>query len=259
MSKKVILWLLVVIAAVVAVYYYSPAQKNVRLVNELVKRNMETRGGRELWQTINSLKLSGQMDVGQGVHVPYVLEQKRPDRMCLKFEFDKQITVQCSSGNTGWKSVPFRARTTPEPLTEKELRESADSADLYGLLYNYAKRGNIIVVEGKAKFNGKDVYKLKITLPRGAVRWLYLDAETALEVKLESQRMVRGKQRLVETVYKDWQETEGLLISHRQETRTSGDTQFHYLTVDKVEVNPGFDDKMFEMPVKTKDSKQVKL
>ena len=257
MTKKIAI-IVVLVAGLAVLYYYSPAQVNARLVKDLVEHNIETRGGIEQWKNVKALKLSGQMDVGQGVHLPYVLEQKRPNKMCLKFEFDKQTTVQCSTGKTGWKSVPFRGRAAPELMTAKELRESADSADLYGLLYHYNERGIVIEAQGKVKFNGKEVYKLKITLPRGAVRWLYLDAKTALEVKLESQRMVRGKERLVETVYKDWQDTQGLLISHRQETRTSGDTESHYLTVDKVVLNPEFDDAMFEMPDKN-DNKQVKL
>jgi hypothetical protein len=86
-------------------------------------------------------------------------------------------------------------------------------------------------------------------MSRGGVRWLYLDVESALEVKLETMRTVSGRERLVETSYYDWQETEGLLIPRRQETLTVGDTKSHFLTVESVTVNPPLDDARFAMPV----------
>ena len=87
-----------------------------------------------------------------------------------------------------------------------------------------------------------------MTLPKGAERWLYIDAETALEVKLETRRIVAGRQRRVDTIYSDWQATDGLLIARRQDTRTEGDEESHFLTVGSVIVNPAIDDSRFEMP-----------
>jgi len=133
-------------------------------------------------------------------------------------------------------------------MTDAELRETADSAEPYGLLYNYAARGSDIDFVGQEQFDGRDVFKLKVTLSRGAVRWLYLDTETALEIKLETLRTVSGRERRVETVYSDWQEIEGLLIAYRQDTRTAGDSESHFLTVESVVVNPSLDDTRFAMP-----------
>jgi hypothetical protein len=83
------------------------------------------------------------------------------------------------------------------------------------------------------------------------VRWLYLDTETALEIKAEALRTVAGRQRLVETIYSDWQDKDGLLIARRQETTTEGDTQSHFLTVDSVTINPVINDSRFVMPTTT--------
>ncbi len=133
-------------------------------------------------------------------------------------------------------------------MTEAEYRDVADSSDPYGLLYNYRERGLDIQYLGKEQINDRDVNKLRVELPYGGVRWLHLDAETALDVKLEAPRVVAGKDYLIETFYTDWQEVEGLLIPARQETRTVGDEQTHFLTVDSVTVNPQVDDSQFHMP-----------
>jgi len=234
--------------------YNSDAMKEARFIKALVARNVEARGGAEVWQGVSSLRLAGEMDLGQGLAVPYVLEQKRPGKMCFEFVFDGDTSTQCADGEQGWKVVPFRGPGAPEPMTEAELRETVDSADPYGPLYDYSARGHDVTLVGEESLGGRNAFKLKVTLPSGGVRWLYLDAESALEVKLESMRKVGGRDRRVETLYSDWQEADGLLIARRQDTTTEGDTESHFLTVTKVNVNPPIDDLRFAMPVAAVDA-----
>jgi outer membrane lipoprotein-sorting protein len=252
MMKKLLAVALVLVGGLVAYLTLDradkPAAENARVVDELVARNVAVRGGSEAWRAVTSLRYSGRMDVGQDMTVPYVLEQKRPGKMRLEFVFDDQTAVQSYDGKTGWKLVPFRGRTRPEPMTEAELRETADAADLYGLLFEYAARGHTVELLGQEPVAGRDTFKLKVTLPKGAVRWVYLDAETAIEVKVEAMRTLNGRERRVETIYSDWQATDGLLIARRQETRTEGDKASHILTVESVIVNPPLDDSHFAMP-----------
>lgn len=224
-----------------------------RAVDALVARNLAARGGAEAWQEVSSLRLTGLMDVGRGMQVPYVLEQKRPGKMCLEFVFDDETATQCTDGDSGWKIAPFRGRTTPEPMTDDELREIAGSADPYGLLFDYASRGHEVQILGREVVEGRNAFKLKVTLPGGGVRWVYLDAETGLEIKLEAMRKLAGHERRVETFYRDWQAEGGLLIPRRQETRAEGQSESHSLSVQTVEVNPPLDDARFAMPVANRD------
>jgi hypothetical protein len=260
MSKKLLTIALVLTLGLTALYYFSPfyyfspTQKEARFVDELVARNVAARGGAGVWQDVSSLRLSGLMDLGQEMVVPYVLEQKRPDKMCFEFVFDGETAIQCTTADGGWKLTPYLGRTTAEMMTETEYRETADTADPYGPLYNYAARGSEVDYLGSEQVDGRDTYKLKVTLSRGGVRWLYLDAGSALEVKLETMRTISGRQRRVETFYHDWQLVDGLLISRRLETQTDGFTESHFLTVDSVQVNPLLDDSRFVMPTSTGSS-----
>ena len=218
-------------------------------VDELVARNVAARGGAKAWKAVSSLRLTGRMNVGQGVLVPYVLDQKRPSKMCLEFVFDGGTAVQCSDGKSGWKVMPFRGRTKPEPMTEIELREAASSSDPSGLLFDHSARGHAVELLGREPALGKNVFKLKVTLPGGAVRWVYLDGETGLELKVEAQRTIGGVERRVETLYQDWKAAGGLLIPRRYETKTDGAKDTQFLTVETVLVNPAMDDARFVMPV----------
>ena len=249
MSRKIVVVGLALVLAAGLLIYNSDTMKRARLVESLVARNIEARGGAEAWEAVSSLRLSGQMDLGQDMVVPYILEQNRPGTMCFEFEFDGQTATQCADGDKGWKVAPFRGRSTPEPMTEMELRETADSADPYGLLYDYAARDFDVELVGQEAVDGRDTYKLQVSLPKGGVRWLYIDAETALEVKLEAIRTIAGRERGFETRYVNWQVMEGLLLPQRQETRSDGDDQSHFITVDSVVVNPVLDDARFQMPV----------
>jgi outer membrane lipoprotein-sorting protein len=228
--------------------FLLPASGLAQTVDELVARNVAARGGAKAWKAVSSLRLTGRMDVGKGTMVPYLLEQKRPGKMRLEFVFDGKTAVESTDGKTGWKIRPFLNRTAPEPMTGKELSETADTADLYGLLFEHAGRGHAVELLGRETVEGRDAYKLKVTLPRGSVRWVYLDTESGLEIKVETLRTLRGKDRRVETFYRDWKKEGGLLVAHRQETRTEGEKKFHLLTVEKVLVNPPIEDSRFAMP-----------
>jgi hypothetical protein len=219
-----------------------------RVVDGLIARNVEARGGAEKWRAVDSLRLSGQMDLGQGMHVPYTVEQKRPGSMCIEFEFDNEMATQCVSGGSGWKLLPFMGRPYPETMTDAELAEMADAADIDGLLFDAARRGSKVRLVGKEMVDGRETHKLEIVLPRGARRWIYLDAETALEVKLETIRTRNGREQRIETLYSDWRETDGLLIPRRQESRAEGGPESHWLTVESVTVNPQIADYRFANP-----------
>lgn len=249
MSKKISIVTLIVLCIATGSFlaYNSETMKNRRIISQLVERNIEARGGMEAWKSVDSLRLKGRMDLGQGMTVPYVLEQKRPGKMRLEFEFNGQTAVQSSDGKQGWKLLPFRGQDSPEPMSEDELREVGDTSHPYGVLFDYASRGIELELLGREVISGHDAFKLKATLPRGAVRWLYLDTETALELKLESLRTLRGKKRVVETRYHNWKESQGLLIAHLQETRTEGENEWHRFTIRSVDVNPPLEDSHFTL------------
>jgi hypothetical protein len=250
-NRRIAIALLVVVAAAVLVYN-SPPLKSARFAEELVARNIEARGG-VAWQDVSTLRLIGRMDLGQEMIVPYTLEQKWPGKMCLEFVFDSETAVQCADGNTGWKIVPFMGVPGPQAMTAVELRETAGTVHPYGPLYDYAARGNKLNYLGAEQLEGRTTHKLQVTLPKGAVRWLYLDEETALEVKFETKRTLAGKELLVETRYTDWQAQDGLLIARRQDTQTEGNSESHFLTISSVEVNPPIDDARFSMPAATEN------
>jgi hypothetical protein len=226
----------------------APVAHDAYVVHGLVERNIEARGGRPAWEKVEALRYTGTMEIGQGLEVPFVLEQERPDRMCLTYEFDGAKVEQCSDGEHGWKRAPFTGRDDVQSMTEAELREAADAADPRGLLFDWRARGHRIDLRNDERIGDRDVHVLKVTLASGAERTVWLDAETALEVKVESSRMLAGRERRVETTFDDWKSTHGLLIPRTQVTRTEGDDQAHALVVETLQVNPKLEVTRFLPP-----------
>lgn len=248
MSKKYLAIGFAVALVAAFLVYNSDTMREGRLIKGLVARNIEARGGEDVWQSMDTLRLSGLMDLGQGMHVPYVMEQKRPGKMCLEFVFDEETATQCVDGKSGWKVLPFQGRPNPEVMTQEEFHNIADSGAIDGLLFNAFKQGYEIKWLGAEVVAGRSTTKLQVNSPGGAIRWVYIDDETGRDVKLDSMRMLRGKETLVETFYYDWQDTDGLLIPRRQESHTEGRRASNFLTVDGVLTNPPLEDARFAMP-----------
>ncbi len=247
--KRRTLALIVVLTLVVgAGALLAPVLRDAWMVHRLQARNLEARGGRTAWEGVEALRYTGTMEIGQGLEVPFVLVQQRPGRMCLEYPFDGATVEQCSDGEHGWKRVPFTGRTGYQPMTEAEVREATDAADPRGLLFARGSGGRRIEYLGERVIEGHDVHGLKVTLPGGAIREVYLDAETALEVQVVSSRMLAGRERRVDITYGDWTETHGLLIPRRQDTRTEGDDQAHALVVETLQVNPAIEATRFLPP-----------
>ncbi|MEQ1505977.1 MAG: hypothetical protein ABMB14_27335 [Myxococcota bacterium] len=222
----------------------------------VVDHNVEGRGGEQRLRAVTALRFTGRMDVGRGVQVPFVLEQKLPDKMRLEFTLDGQTAIQCTTGDAGWKVVPFRGASEPEPMTPDELREVADFASPSGLLFDHAARGIRVRVVGRDAVDGQPADLLALTLPGGAERRVWVDAQTGLERKVEATRTLGQRTLRVETTYADWQPTpEGLQIARRQETRTEGDPAAHALTIETVQVNPSIDDARFAPPAPLRGSR----
>jgi len=237
--------IIVLIAIVYFVFFAGYSAK----INALIEKNTKAKGGEDAWKKVSSLQISGMMSLGQDVNVPYTIDQKRPLKMCMEYEFDKRRVVQCIDGDSGWQFLPYTGRNVPEAMSKEDARAMADTASIDGMLLNAYHRGVDIEWLGEVDVDGLLADKLKLTMPGGTVRWLYLDKITGLETKLEYTRTIRGKEHTVVSRYSNWKTQNGLLFARRTDTQIVGDKRSQFLAVDKIIVNPAIDDKRFEMPV----------
>ena len=220
-------------------------------VDSLIAKNLEARGGLDKIKAVQSMRMTGKMMMGQ-MEAPMIIEMKRPANMRLEFTFQGMTGVQAYDGKSGWSLEPFGGKKDPEPMSTEDLKEAEEQSDMDGPLVDYKAKGNKVELVGKDKVEGSDAWKLKITLKSGDVRYLYLDADSYLEIKGESKRTIRGSESEIETTIGDYKEVEGLLIPFSFQAGAKGSDAKQNIVVEKVEINPTIDLARFKMPAPAK-------
>ena len=96
---------------------------------------------------------------------------------------------------------------------------------------------------------GKDAYKLKLTMKGGEERNLWVDATSFLEVKIDGEpRKLDGRAHKVAIYSRDYKTVSGITVPFTLETAVEGVKQRHKMSFQTVTVNPQLDDAFFAKP-----------
>jgi hypothetical protein len=156
--------------------------------------------------------------------------------------------VRAYDGKAGWRLNPFGGRREAELLSEDDMKDLVVEGDIDGPLVDYKEKGHTAELMGHDSVEGTDCYKVKLTLKNGDVRTYYLDTDSYLELKLETQTFIRGAPQESETYYGDYEQIGGIYFPFAIEEGQKGDPDRVRFTVEKVEINPTVDDALFSMP-----------
>ncbi len=216
-------------------------------VDELIGKANEARGGLDKMKAVQSVRITGKMTMGPGLEAPVTIEMKRPRNARMEFSIQGMTGVQAYDGQQAWGISPGGSQKA-EPLPPEMAKDLENQADIDGPLVDYKAKGHQVELVGKEKVEGTDAWKLKVTLKSGDVQHILLDADSYLEIKNESKRMVRGSELEVESSIGDYKEAGGVLWPHSIQSGAKGRPEKQVLSFDKVEVNPTIDDGRFKMP-----------
>jgi outer membrane lipoprotein-sorting protein len=260
---------------------------------QVVEKNVEARGGLQAWRAVQTMSLQGKLGAGgnqratlplavpnqksvdqivprrpvEEAQLPFLIELKRGRKMRFELQFNGKTAVQVYDGANGWKLRPFLNRMQVEPYTTEELKKASMQADIDGPLVDYAAKGGRVELDGTEKVEGRNTYKLKLTLKSGQTLHVWVDAENFLETKIEGQpRRLDGKEHPVQIYYRDYRKVDGLQIPFVLETKVLPvartavglrDTPVptEKIFIDKVAVNPNLDASLFsklEVPTASK-------
>ncbi len=224
-------------------------------VDELIRGNLEAKGGEEAWMALTTARMVGTMRMGGSaagaIEAPFTVELKRPDRVRLEFSLQGMTAVQAFDGEVGWAVLPFLGKTEPETMADDQLKQLRDQAELEGPFVNYREKGHAVELLGAEEVDGTPAYKLKLTKANGDVDLVYLDQEHLVEFKVESRREVQGNEVVVTTVIGDYKEVDGLLFAHSMELSFGGGPAQQVITLESVELGLEIPDERFTMPART--------
>jgi hypothetical protein len=223
-----------------------PVSAAAQTADELVQKNIEARGGAARLKAITTLRIVRTYGTF-GANIPVTVTKKREGLHRTDQALPGRPTVIRGIDASGaWESINGKVSRRPADQ-ESELREL--DADFDGFLVDYKAKGHAVEYVGRERAGGIDTHKLKVTLKSGAVRHVWLDADTYLERRHEgTMTMPDGKVPVIVT-FAEWKDVQGVKFPFAiDEERNSFPPQTFAIYTERVEINPAVDDTVFAMP-----------
>jgi hypothetical protein len=237
----------------------TAAAASAQTADDLVEKHIQAQGGRDKFKAVQTIRMSGKMNMGHGMEAPVVMEMMPPEhRVRMDFTVQGMTGTQAYDGAAGWQVMPFMGKTEPEAMSADDLKQIKENADFLGPLFDYKGKGNKVEYLGKADLEGTPVYKLRLTEKDGDVTLIYLDADSYLKLKEETTRTVRGQATDLETTFGDYKKVEGLTLPFTIEVKAKGAPDPQTIVIEKIEVNPTVAASRFEMPKVEKKKEAAK-
>lgn len=219
---------------------------------QLVDKNIEAKGGMEQIKAIKTLRVTGKVIV-QGITATQGQENMRPNLVRETFSLQGMTAVQAYDGSTGWQIQPFGGRKDPELMGEDDMRDLLLDSDFDGPLVDYKAKGNVVEYLGHDVVDGDDALRLKVTLKNGDIIYYYLDPDTYLEIRKETQEFIRGSVRENAANLGSYKPVAGVMFPFSIASGPKNDlTSWQTLTVDKLEANVPLDVSDFAVPASLK-------
>jgi outer membrane lipoprotein-sorting protein len=223
-------------------------QASAQTVDEVVKKSIEAQGGVERLKAVKSIKVTGKI-IQQGLEIPITIQQKRPSMVRMDVTFQGKSQTVAYDGDTGWKTNPFQGSPDPEKVAGDELKELQEQSDMDGPLVDYKAKGHTVELMGKEDMEGTPVYKLKLTLKNGDIRYIFIDAANWLGLKVNLKRKTPGGEMEADQFVGNYKKVNGIMTAFSIETKVGGQT-VNQIVLDKVEMDVPIDDSLFKMPAK---------
>jgi hypothetical protein len=219
--------------------------------DELIAKNIEAKGGLDKIKAIQSLRLSGKIVVQGGqFELEYTQVNKRPNFFRSDATVQGLTMVQAYDGQDAWQIFPFQGRLDPDKMSADDAKNLVDQADFDGPLIDYKSKGSSAEYLGVEDVDGTPAHKLKITQKNGDIYYYYFDPDYFLEIRVVSQRQVRGTQVSSESDIGNYEKVEGVYLPFSIEAGPKGgtpDTKTQ-ITFTKAEANVSVDEAQFHFP-----------
>ncbi len=175
----------------------------------------------------------------QGMTITMIIYQKEPNK--IKQELEAGVMKQdiYYDGSKGLMS----ANGNSQEITGDGLERMKYEAMIHPLFIVDSLKLNY-KLDGIEKVNGKDAYKIEISLP-GGKNWVeYFDPESGLRVKDSKQLVTPQGTFTQENEYSDYRNVEGVMYPFKLKQSVGGQTL--EMNVSSIKVNTGIPDDKFE-------------
>jgi hypothetical protein len=221
-------------------------------VDELIDNNIKAKGGIDKIKAIHSLRMQGKFSAG-GMNAVIGQENMRPRQVRETFAIQGMTVIQAYDGSSAWQINPFAGRRDPQLMGDDDTRDLLIDSDMDGPLVDYKAKGNNAEYLGHDTVDGDDALRLKVTLKNGDIIYYYLDPDTFLEIRKETQEFIRGA--VHENVIEpgSYKPVAGVMFPFSIASGPKNDpSSWQNVTMDKIEVNVPLENSEFAVPTALK-------
>ena len=246
---------LFVLLAVFCLNLFSLSQT----ADELVNKNIEAKGGIDKIKAIKTVRMMGRAVFPGGFVATAGQENMRPNLLRQTFSLQGMTAVQAYDGTTGWQIQPFGGKKDPQFMGEDDLRDLVIDSDIDGPLVDYEAKGNKVEYLGHDVVDGDDALRLKVTLKDGDIVYYFLDPDTYLEIRKETQEFIRGSVKENASEMGAYKPVAGVMYPYSISSGPKNDpSSWQTITIDKIEVNVPLDNAEFAVPASLKKEESKK-
>lgn len=208
--------------------------------DDIIAKYITAIGGAEKWAKVQSIKIEGQIEM-QGIAIPFVMQgvQMKGTRVDAEFQGNKIIDITTPS--KGWSQNPFGGKATLSPITDDELKQKLDDLDIQDAFIDYKSKGSVVEFLGKDEEDGNEFYKIRLVTKNKNETVYFFDVNTNLIYKEEKTVKQQGQEIKLVSKYQDYKTVPfGIKVPHKW------DQMGQIFVIDKMDVNPVIDTKLFE-------------
>lgn len=234
------------IATILSLFLLFPfIQVQSQSLDDVLKEHFSATGQDNLLK-LTTQKMTGKM-IQSGIEIPFMQMGKRPDKARVEGTFQALTFIQTYNGKEGWNLNPFAGVTTPQPMSEDELRSMRYQSDMDGMLWNWKEKGYTVTLDGKEDMEGTSCFKIKLVTKEGDSFMYYIDSDSYIMIRSTTKMKVLGNETETDTYYSNYRQQDGLAIPGKIETKMNGQLMIT-IVIDKFEVNIDLNDSLFEKP-----------
>jgi outer membrane lipoprotein-sorting protein len=205
-------------------------------------------GGIDRIHALTSVRMTGTIAFGETPPAPFTVVVARPGRIRSEVRFPQGVWLQIFDGRKGWVVSPFASSRAPVPMTDEELSNAPEQADIDGPLVDSAKKGIRLALEGKEQVEGRDAWRIRVTRSDGVVRYLDLDTVTSLKVRWEGELGSGAEKKANAASFSGYRSVDGVSFPFRIASGAVGEPPNQVIVFEKIEVNPAIPASAFEPP-----------
>jgi outer membrane lipoprotein-sorting protein len=217
-------------------------------VDEIVAKNIKAKGGADKIKSMQTMQMSGTATL-QGMDVSMKIYSKRPNMTRQEVKLQEKTIVSGYDGTTAWWINPMMGIDTAQELSGPQAESLKDQADFDGVLNDYKAKGHTVELVGTEEIDGKKAYHLKVTKKNGQVQHYFLDADSGIDLRVQTTVEQGGQQMNITSDLSNYQPVSGVMVPFSMKQSMNG-MPLMTMTINKVEFNVPIDDALFKMPGK---------